>query len=193
MLARINVKCLECGQTDLKRGTFHIHIVNECPKSQVKCLSANIQCPWVGSRDKLEDHLKTCVFHSFEPFFNEISYENKELKQEISNLGNTHDASDISRTFDLEYLRETCDESIEQIDERLINNENQIENHEYQLVDFPIQISNCFYRLNQIENDNQDILQSNQNEIDIKQLTIKFNLLKGRKTFILPIKQFYLM
>jgi hypothetical protein len=184
MLDRIHVKCLACGQTGLQRGTFYFHMVNECPKSNVNCLSSNIQCSWVGQRDELEGHLKTCVFYLFEPFLNDISYENEKIKQEIFNLERIHIENNINQTNHLENLRESCDESMDEIDERLIVNENQIENHEYQLVDYPIQIIHCFDRLNQIEIDNQDFLQSNQNEIDIQQLTIKLNLLKGRISFI---------
>ncbi len=190
MLDRIHVKCLACEQTGLSRGIFYYHIINECPKSTVNCLSMNIHCPWVGQRDELEGHLKTCAFYLFEPFFNKISNENDKIKQEISNLERIHTENNINQTYDLEYMRESCEESIGELDQRLITRENHIENHEYQLVDYPIQITHCFDRLHQIEIDNQDFLQCNQNDMDIKQLTIKFNLLKGIITFVLIYKSF---
>ena len=184
MLDRIHVKCLACKQTGLQRGTFYHHVAHACPKSKVNCLSTKIRCPWVGQRDELENHLKTCVFYAFEPFYSGISRKNDKIKQALAHLGGSRIGNHFNQTYELQNIHESCKEAIEELDERLMINESQIENQEFQLVDYPIQISYCFNRLLQMETDNKQqqqlLLQCNQHEIDLKQLTIKFNLLKGR-------------
>jgi hypothetical protein len=185
MLNRIHVKCIACGQRELKRGHFNNHIENECPKSDVKCLSSNINCLWIGKRDELENHLKTCIFYSFQPFIDGILHENENIKEQISEIERINAENNFKQTYYIQKIHEYCETSTDELDEGLISNENQIENHEFQLVDYPIQITHCFNRINQIEienhQQNNSLLQSNQHEIDIKQITIKLNLLKGKK------------
>jgi hypothetical protein len=188
MLNRIHVKCILCGQRRLQRGTFDNHIKNECPKSDVNCLSAKLNCPWIGQRGELENHLKTCIFYSFQPFVNEILNGNENIKMGISEIERINTENGFNQACDLQTAHEFCEKSIDEIDDRLMSNENQIENHEFQLVDYPIHITYCFDRLNSIEIENQQqnhsLLQCHQHEMDIKQLTIKLNLLKGNRKFI---------
>jgi hypothetical protein len=183
MVNRIRVKCLECGQTGIQRGYFDDHIQNKCPKSDVNCSSANINCPWIGARDQLVNHLKTCVFHLPRPVIDEILEENDKVKEEIPKIEEICTENYLHQTYDMQGMNEYCEVSIDELDERLIANESQIENHEFQFIQYPIQITHCINRLNEIESENQQennyILQCNQHEADIKQLTIKLNLIKG--------------
>ena len=56
---RVLVKCIPCGKMYLKRDSFYHRETNKCPKIDVRCPISDNMCPWIGSRDQLEEHLKT--------------------------------------------------------------------------------------------------------------------------------------
>ena len=81
MLDRILVKCIACGQTKLRRGTFGDHVEKVCPKSIVFCSAADIKCPWTGERVELNQHLLSCRFEPMRPVITKIITENQQLKE----------------------------------------------------------------------------------------------------------------
>ncbi|CAF1336502.1 unnamed protein product [Rotaria magnacalcarata] len=56
-LNRLNVQCILCQQTNIKRGNFFDHITYSCPKQIIICTG---KCGWKGHREKLENHLIRC-------------------------------------------------------------------------------------------------------------------------------------
>jgi len=86
MLDRIRVKCIACEQTELRRGTFADHVEKVCPKTIVFCSSADIKCPWAGQRVELDQHLLNCRFEPMRPGITQFITENKQLKEQVSQL-----------------------------------------------------------------------------------------------------------
>ncbi|CAF1131492.1 unnamed protein product [Rotaria sordida] len=84
MLDEILVKCLGCKQTGLVRGSFNDHKNKMCSKTNIKCLSSDIKCPWTGSRDELDKHLKTCIFNPLRPLITELINNNQQLKNQVN-------------------------------------------------------------------------------------------------------------
>lgn len=86
MLDQLKVKCTRCGQINLERGSFNDHFGNTCIKSIVSCPSAEINCPWKGPRDRLNDHIAVCTFEPFRPVLGSIIYEIRQLEQKVQQL-----------------------------------------------------------------------------------------------------------
>jgi chromosome segregation ATPase len=84
LLDRIPVKCIVCGQGDLRRGDFDDHIQKVCPKIVVSCSSADIKCSWTGQRDQLNQHLLDCRFQSIRPVITEFIAEYQQLKDQVN-------------------------------------------------------------------------------------------------------------
>lgn len=83
MLNELRVRCNECGKTEIERGNFEDHIRKVCPTANVFCPSRDIKCPWVGTRDLLDNHLTTCAFKQCRPAIEPIIRENQELKEQV--------------------------------------------------------------------------------------------------------------
>jgi len=64
MLNQIVVKCILCHQSNIQRGNFQDHINKMCLKKIVNCIANDINCPWTGLREELQNHLNTCEFES---------------------------------------------------------------------------------------------------------------------------------
>jgi hypothetical protein len=86
MLDRLPVKCIFCGKTGLQRGNFSDHTSKVCSKVHVPCPSADIKCPWTGSRDELNNHIATCVFQPFRSILTELMTKNQQLEEQINQL-----------------------------------------------------------------------------------------------------------
>jgi formylmethanofuran dehydrogenase subunit E len=86
MLDDIPVQCLRCDETNIKRGDFQLHEQNFCKQAEVPCKSADIKCPWIGTRQELGAHLKDCVYEPLRPALSEIINENKQFHEKISKL-----------------------------------------------------------------------------------------------------------
>ncbi|CAF1068237.1 unnamed protein product [Rotaria sp. Silwood1] len=68
---RLLVRCLLCNETNIQRCHWKNH-ENNCLKTIVSCPSADIRCPWKGSKDKLSTHLHNCSFQQVRPIINEL-------------------------------------------------------------------------------------------------------------------------
>jgi hypothetical protein len=86
MLDQLKVKCTECGQINLERGNFKDHIEKTCMNSTMTCPAADINCPWKGLRDQLNDHKATCVFEPLRSMLSKIIDENRQLKEKVQQL-----------------------------------------------------------------------------------------------------------
>lgn len=56
------VKCNDCEQTNIQRGTFDEHVKTLCPKSIVVCSASDIKCPWTRPADELKQHVASCHY-----------------------------------------------------------------------------------------------------------------------------------
>jgi hypothetical protein len=63
-LEQIHVRCVLCGQTNLKRGEFVIHLHQTCPRAIVTCSTRDDRCLWIGLREEYETHSNSCSFQS---------------------------------------------------------------------------------------------------------------------------------
>ncbi|CAF1214031.1 unnamed protein product, partial [Rotaria sordida] len=75
------VKCVACGQTNIKRSDFNNHINEICPKTVVPCSAADIRCPWTGHKKQLNLHISSCHYEHIRPVLAEILVENNDLKE----------------------------------------------------------------------------------------------------------------
>jgi hypothetical protein len=80
MINQILVKCLLCNQSNIQRGNFQDHINKICPKKIVNCTANDINCPWTGLREELQNHLNTCVYESLR---HQIEQQNREDQQKL--------------------------------------------------------------------------------------------------------------
>lgn len=113
MLNKLLVKCLICNQTDLKRSDFSTHYNENCPKVEVKCPSAYINCSWLGPRDKLEKHLKTCTINLIKPLFDEILLNYHQMQQRQEKIDIQSDTEDLAQPF-LSLLYQIDEQRIDQ-------------------------------------------------------------------------------
>ncbi|UJR13188.1 hypothetical protein I4U23_000210 [Adineta vaga] len=81
MLNRILMRCKYCNEINIERGDIHEHIDKLCPKFIVYCSAGNNQCVWIGSRDKLKDHLSQCTTELKVSFLKHFVTVNNEIKQ----------------------------------------------------------------------------------------------------------------
>jgi hypothetical protein len=72
MLNELKIRCKLCQQSEIERGNFTDHISKACFKVNISCPSADIKCPWTGSRDQLNQHLNTCIFNPLRPLITEL-------------------------------------------------------------------------------------------------------------------------
>lgn len=86
MLDSILVQCLRCGETNIKRGEFQLHEQNSCQQAVVPCISADIKCPWKGTRKERNAHMNECVYEPLRPALSQIINENKQFHEKISKL-----------------------------------------------------------------------------------------------------------
>lgn len=88
ILDRLIVKCIECGQSGIPRGTFNDHITKSCPKATIFCSASDIQCPWSGPRDELQNHLVDCSYEQLRPVLGSLIDTNRQLEEQIQSLTN---------------------------------------------------------------------------------------------------------
>jgi hypothetical protein len=82
MLDKLLVKCVDCGQTGIKRGQFDHHIEEICPATLVPCSAADIRCPWKGRAKQLNLHRDSCDYERLRVVLTELITENEKLKKE---------------------------------------------------------------------------------------------------------------
>ena len=112
VLNELRVKCTACGQTGLERGDFNNHLKNSCPQITVNCPAQDIQCPWVGHRSHLPNHLKKCSFESLRPLIVSLTNDNRELKEQVTQL--TNNMKEYQR--ELQQLKERVNQQATKID-----------------------------------------------------------------------------
>ena len=64
ILDRLQVTCLACGQSNLLRGQFQMHVKNVCPMTMISCPGTDVMCLWTGRREQLSQHLLQSQIHS---------------------------------------------------------------------------------------------------------------------------------
>ncbi|CAF2551340.1 unnamed protein product [Rotaria sp. Silwood2] len=84
-LDRLLVRCLLCNETNIQRCHWKNH-EKYCSKRIVSCPSANIKCPWKGSKDTLSIHLNNCLFQQVRPIIDELINVQIELENHINIL-----------------------------------------------------------------------------------------------------------
>jgi hypothetical protein len=87
MLNELQIRCQFCQQAGLERGNFIDHISKGCLKVNISCPSADIKCPWTGSRDQLDQHLSACIFNPLRPLITELQGQSIGQQNQIKRLG----------------------------------------------------------------------------------------------------------
>ena len=72
MLDQLLVTCNKCHQTNLRRIDYFQHKERQCPQRIVSCKAADLQCPWSGTFEQLDQHLLTCPIEMLRPTFTTI-------------------------------------------------------------------------------------------------------------------------
>ncbi len=90
MLDNLLVQCSECQQINIRRKQFQEHLITECPKRIALCKASDLKCPWNGSFEDLDNHVKTCTFELLRPILSEALQSrissNEQQQQEIEQL-----------------------------------------------------------------------------------------------------------
>jgi hypothetical protein len=86
LLDELKIRCKLCQQTGLERGNFSDHINKACSRMNISCPSSDIKCPWTGSRDQLDKHLKTCIFNPLRPLITQLQEQIGRLRSENEQL-----------------------------------------------------------------------------------------------------------
>ena len=92
---RYLVKCLNCGLERIPRGSFADHLAKLCTKANIPCLASDIQCPWTGSRDELEQHSKSCAYQQIRPVLEKMQKLLIDQQQQIANINDRCEAQQI--------------------------------------------------------------------------------------------------
>ncbi len=86
MLNGLLVKCLKCGEINIRRGALKEHEQKACKQAVVPCRAADIKCPWKKAREQLDKHMETCVFEPLRPALSAIITENHQFQERITKL-----------------------------------------------------------------------------------------------------------
>ncbi len=86
MLDTLLVQCVKCGEINIKRGQLREHENQTCTQAPVLCRASEIKCSWMGTREKLNDHLEQCKFEQIRPALESIFDEHSELQDRIQHL-----------------------------------------------------------------------------------------------------------
>ena len=97
-LNRLLVRCNQCEEINLLRGDFRDHEV-KCAKRLISCPSADLQCPWKGSRDEEEEHSQRCPFQQIRPIIDLLRSELAVSEQLQSELREQLDHQSTQLTF----------------------------------------------------------------------------------------------
>jgi hypothetical protein len=84
MLNELPVHCSICKKPGLERGNFDEHVNKQCAKQNILCSSADIKCPWTGSHQQLEEHLKTCPYTALRSMLIQIMADKKQIQEQIN-------------------------------------------------------------------------------------------------------------
>jgi chromosome segregation ATPase len=83
LLDGLRVKCIQCGEDNIRRDDIEKHNSTECSKRIITCTAVDLKCSWTGLYEGLHYHLKSCLFESLRPIFAEILAENIQFKEQI--------------------------------------------------------------------------------------------------------------
>jgi len=81
MLDNLLVKCPDCQKLNLLRKDFSQHLLNECPERIISCKASDLKCPWNGSYNEYNDHVKKCTFELLRPILNETLQYKKQFEE----------------------------------------------------------------------------------------------------------------
>jgi len=56
-----------CGQL-IANQHRKIHLQKECPELEVACIYHDMGCLFKGKKKKVDEHMSSCVYHTFQPF-----------------------------------------------------------------------------------------------------------------------------
>jgi hypothetical protein len=68
------------------RGQLDEHENKTCIQATVLCTAADLKCPWMGTREELDEHKRQCKFGPLRSALEEIFNEHSELKERIKDL-----------------------------------------------------------------------------------------------------------
>jgi hypothetical protein len=185
MLTRARVICQYCGLMGIQRENFDDHLKRSCQKIEVVCSASDVYCPWKGLREELDEHVKTCVYHSLHSILNKLIIENRQLKEQIKQLKENCEEKYINQTNDIENTENYVQTSIKQLHEQLDIDENRIEKHQIEIEYLKNQIIDMNLQIKKLHEENHlkklDILhfsqQYSQHQLQIKQLIKKLNFI----------------
>lgn len=86
MLDSLLVRCTKCGESNIMRGQLDEHENRACMQASVVCIAADLKCPWVGTRDELDDHLGQCQFQPLRSALGCIFIDHDQFKTRLENL-----------------------------------------------------------------------------------------------------------
>jgi hypothetical protein len=102
-LDRLLVRCSLCSETNIQRSHWKNHEKN-CLKKVISCPSADIKCPWEGSRDALSIHLNNCAFQQVRPVIDELKNELKLTQITQTTLQNSVKTLERKMNFLLKFI-----------------------------------------------------------------------------------------
>ena len=115
MLDDLLVQCGQCEKKNIRRADFEKHSTFECPHRTVRCLAADLNCPWKGLEDNLERHLIECPFEPLRATLSPLLADTKFIKQELENLQKLSQTATIER-------RDSTEEMNREETQTLVNN-----------------------------------------------------------------------
>ena len=78
---RYLVQCLVCRADQIPCGSFVDYLTKICKNMNVSCAASDIACPWTGTRNLLENHVKSCPYQQLRPILGALQSKNSSLEQ----------------------------------------------------------------------------------------------------------------
>lgn len=86
MLDRLLVRCLACGERNIRRGNFDRHIQEVCPQTVISCPADSTRCSWRGKREQVVKHLRNCEFLPMRSIIIQLLDQNQCLENSVNTL-----------------------------------------------------------------------------------------------------------
>lgn len=86
MLIVIPVRCTNCGLNEISRGDFDGYFESNYSKGVVFYRATDIDCPWAGPSDQLDDHCAQCPFVRMPFIPQSLMHENAAQRQQLKQI-----------------------------------------------------------------------------------------------------------
>ncbi|CAF3455689.1 unnamed protein product [Rotaria socialis] len=181
MLDRLPVKCTVCGTMNIQRGSFEQHAAKFCSKLTVNCPAADLECPWSGSNDQLQQHISICAFEQMRPMVADIIKNKHQLKEQIQKMSEQCYKNNSSYIKELQETNQCLNAHVEQLNEALYHEKIRLKDLQAEFQQLKASILEDRAQINQLQTELQyereDLTRiderCNKQEIQINQLADK--------------------